>query len=383
MNGDPRTSGRARRLFGMQRAAALLALLLVAALAISACGGDDKNESSGSDSAASGDAKSGDAAPAKVAPLTVALATTQTDIMNYIAREKGFFEEEGVDVTIQDNTQANTTPLVVSGKVDIGALATTGPLAAAQQGAETVVFYALSGGGVGGTMISDGKEIKTPEDLAKLGDNCKIGTFPAGTSSYGYGALYAQKLNPKCQVTPLQDAAAEVGALASGRVSAVVGGYAFLNPIVQQGKGAMLVDTTEPGREKYMGPDFVEVGFFGLKKTLDEKRESVVRYIKAIQKAREFVLQNDEQTIADTLAGIKVYAELPPEALKDSVAKSAKVYIAAGGKDGYIEKDAWDFALTRYQFFGIPKFDAKLPAFGFDERVDMSFYEEALGAPGA
>ncbi|MEX2194337.1 MAG: ABC transporter substrate-binding protein [Thermoleophilaceae bacterium] len=348
-----------------------VALVACATLVVAGCGGDDDDEGGGN---GGGSDSSGN-----VPGLTVAVATTQSDILNYVAEAQGFFEEENVDVTIRDNTQANTTSMVVSGQVDIAAFAAVAPLIASGQGRPASTIYGISGGGVGGFAI--GKDVESLEDLRNV-DDCRIGTFPAGTSSYGYGTLYNEKFELGCEVVPLQDAASEVAALASDRVDAVVGGYAFLAPAVEEQDANVLVDTREPEqRARYIGEDFPEVVFWGLRDNLEEKRDSLGRYMAALDKARQFIEEQSDEQVAAILSDLEVFSSLSEDEIVPTVVEPFRIYMGAGSQDGYISEEAWEVGLERYELFGVPDFDASAEENQYDQAVNMEYYEEGIGAP--
>ena len=96
---------------------ALLALAASAALALSACGGDDDSGSSGS-SGGSGSAASGEP---EVTALTVGALPISDYAAVYWAEEKGFFDEEGLDITIEPvPSGAQSAQMVATGDLDLG-----------------------------------------------------------------------------------------------------------------------------------------------------------------------------------------------------------------------------------------------------------------------
>jgi NitT/TauT family transport system substrate-binding protein len=343
----------------------------VAAVALSACGGGgDSTDSGGSSTASDG----GDEAPS----LTVAIATTQSDILAYIAEAEGFFEEEGVPVTIMSETQANTSALVTSGKADLAAFAVTGPLAVAAQGQKASIVYSLIGGVSGGSMISDGGEISSVEDL-KNHDGCKIGTFPPGTTAYGWALIYNETLELGCEIVALPEVNAQVGALKAGRVQALVGGYSTLQPIVKEGGGAFLIDTTDPAQaEKYGQPDPVEGAYWGMQSDLEGKSESVSRFLAALGKAREFVSSHSAAETAEVLHSIDAYSALPTSLIEEAIVPSFEAYLPPAGKDGFISEEAWEQELELLAQMEVPGFEsADDPKFSYENMIDMSFLKAA------
>ncbi|MGY1740296.1 MULTISPECIES: ABC transporter substrate-binding protein [unclassified Blastococcus] len=101
----------------MKSSRAVLALVASAALALSACGGDDDPSSSSSGSGGSG---GGNGEP-EVTELTVGALPISDYAAVYWAQENGFFEEEGLDITIEPvPSGAQSAQMVATGDLDIG-----------------------------------------------------------------------------------------------------------------------------------------------------------------------------------------------------------------------------------------------------------------------
>jgi len=313
--------------------------------------------------------------------LTIALATSQSDILTYIANQQGYFSRQGVSVTTRDNTGAATTSLIVSGQADLAAFAAPAPLAVALQGQNSSIIWAISGGGVGGSMLADGKTVKTLQDLKDL-DNCRLGSFPPGTSSYGYAQLYKRKYNSNCTISPSSNQAVQVAALASGAVNATVGGYAYLAPAAKVMDVPFVINTLiSRQRANALGPPFTEVVFWGMKNNLDSKRNAVVRYLRALALAQDFVLNSPTNRVASVLERVPDFAALPPNDVKNYVVPSFKGFMPLGGRNSYIDRGRWSFALQRYTLFGLPNFDPSASAVSYENRIDMSYYTQAIGTP--
>jgi NitT/TauT family transport system substrate-binding protein len=314
--------------------------------------------------------------------ISVAVATNQSDVLTYIAKQLGYFKDQGIDVNLLTNTGGSaTTPLVVSGRVDLAAFSTTAPITVGIQGQDTSIVYGIEGGGVGGSMLGNGTTVKSVDDLKSL-SSCKIASSPPGTGSYGEALIYVKRYNQKCDIVPLATPASELAALASGQVQAVVGGYSFLAPGSVSLNKPILINTTDPKqRAKFFGPGFVEVGFWGMSSNLNGKRESVVRFIRALQKARDFLLNSSPDRVTGVLRGVSDFSSFDDASLKNIIVKSFQAYVPNGGRNGYIDKGRWAFALSKVALYGLNGFDPSGSSESYAKQIDMSYYTQALGTP--
>jgi NitT/TauT family transport system substrate-binding protein len=81
--------------------------------------------------------------------------------LHFLAREKGFFKEEGIDAELyQFNTAAEGCAALKAGKLDIGTFGTAAPLLFITKGAEFTIF--------GGMMICGQAIIARPENAGSL-----------------------------------------------------------------------------------------------------------------------------------------------------------------------------------------------------------------------
>jgi len=312
--------------------------------------------------------------------LVVAMPTIGSDILHYAAIRKDIFKQRGVNVTMLDNTGANTASLVVSGQADIALFAATVPLIIAGQGKETSIIYGIGGAGIGGSVVGDGKKVNSMEDL-KTANPCRIATFPAGSVAYGFAALFKDNLKLNCELIPFSDPPSQLGALLSGRAEAIVGSYTNFATTVADGKAKLIMDSRDPEqRRKYIGPEFPEAVMFGLTDKLKAKSDAVVRYLKGLDDTYKLLKGSTDAQMADILTGTPALAGRSKQQLQSDVA-SIRHYVTKGSTDGYIAKSQWDIGLQRYALWGVPGFNSALPRNAYDARVDMSYYVKAIGKP--
>jgi NitT/TauT family transport system substrate-binding protein len=362
------------------RGRASLSIVAVTALAglVAGCGGGGDSASSGG-SASSPGSGSGSA---KVETLTLGIPSVASDVLSYIAQAKGYFTQQGVKVDIVDNTGANTSSLLVSGKLDIALYTAPTALLVAGQGKPTSIIYGLGGASQGASMFGGAGKV-TSIDKLKAMSSCRIGTFPPGSNTYGGASFYKQKFGLKCDLVPFQDPGSQIGALEAGHLDAIVGSYPNFAGAVVEKKLVTIIDTRSPKqRTAAIGQDYVAVTYFGLTAALKSKRDAVAKFLKAVNQSVAFAKQSSPQAIADLLKRFTVFGSLTPEVRLTTVS-SILPYLLGGTDQGYITNDQWSFALQRYKLWDLDKYDPAAAANSRDARVDMSYYTTAIGTPSA
>lgn len=145
----------------------LSAVSLVIALAATGCAGSD------------GGSDGGSASPDKVAYLT-SFSTFGRDAYAYVALEKGYFAEAGLDVTITPGTgSVDVLKLVASGRADFGtADFTATAITVAKEGLPVTAVAAIHQRSLAAIVSLEGNGISKPADLVGK----KIGDQPGSTN---------------------------------------------------------------------------------------------------------------------------------------------------------------------------------------------------------
>lgn len=145
--------------------AGFFALAAITALVLSGCTDSD------APAGGSGDGDSGSSAD--LTPVTVGVIPIADTAALYLGDEQGFFEEEGLDLTIETATGgAAIVPAVVSGDYQFGFSNTLSLMVAADQGLDiTMVSAAVGSTGdtsddMGAVITKADSGISTPADLA-------------------------------------------------------------------------------------------------------------------------------------------------------------------------------------------------------------------------
>lgn len=146
--------------------AGFLALAAITALVLTGCTDSDAPAGGNGDSGGSGSS-------AELTPVTVGVIPIADTAPLYVGDAQGFFEEEGLDLTIETATGgAAIVPAVVSGDYQFGFSNTLSLMVAADQGLEiTMVSAAVSSTGdtgkdMGAVVTKADSGIASPADLA-------------------------------------------------------------------------------------------------------------------------------------------------------------------------------------------------------------------------
>jgi NitT/TauT family transport system substrate-binding protein len=344
----------------------------VLALAVAACGGSDSSSGTAS--------KSGDSAGGKVAPITVAVPITDSVFAYpYVAEALGYYKKAGVDVkTLDAVTSANGLNMLVSGQADVTMQGTAGAFGPVLRGKETSVIYNFSGGGLGGDLaVASDSANKTIQDLGGK----PVGTVGVNGSAYGYTQIYsdaAKKGGAKpFNTVSLADPTTLANALKSGRVAGAVGPAGWFSDGLINKDARLLVDTTDPATvQKLVGGYFAENSFFGIKDNLQKKRESVVRFLKALDMANTWVHNHSADELATLLHDkVDVFKEIPIEKGKQSADFTSHFWTPDRGR---ISEAMWQKSLPIYKLWNLQGVDVTSPKFAYDQRVDMSYLDQAL-----
>jgi NitT/TauT family transport system substrate-binding protein len=131
-------------------------IALIAALALSACGGDDEESSGG----------------AKTATVKLTAVPLTSMLPVWVALERGLFREQGIDVQYVSGAEGSPVgvPLVMSGKANLAMITPTGLVQAAQQGMPLQAVVGLTRIGATEKRDDSGLVVKSSSSIRGLED---------------------------------------------------------------------------------------------------------------------------------------------------------------------------------------------------------------------
>lgn len=299
----------------VRRFPAILALLLISSLLLSACGGAGKSGGADSESPAGGPEKS------KIV-LAVGGAECLCYLPTLLAYELGYFEEEGLTVDFQDlQGGSKSLQALQGGSADVvsGYYEHTIRMQVKEgKPITSFVNFARVPGLVLAVSNQAADKIQSVADLK----GAKVGVTAAGSSTHNFiNYLLAQEgLQPSdISVVAVGLGATAVAALEQGSVDAAVLLDPAVTQLINRGSIKILVDTrTLEDTQKVFGSYFAAGGLYTTNDFMAKNPETVQRLTNAIMKALRYISTHSAEEIAEVVpeamyAGDK---ELYIEALK-------------------------------------------------------------------
>lgn len=232
-------------------------------------------------------------------PLRIGIVTWIGYGPLYVAREKGYFKEQNVEVDLQKiEGDVERRAAIASGQLDGIALTLDAMIVLRTHGIplKTVMAIDASNGGDGIVAL---KEIKTVEDLKG-----RQIAFPTGLPSHFflYTVLKKHGMHMGDIKPVVMDADQAGAAFASGKIDAAVTWEPWLSKATEVGKGHILASSRE-------FPATIEDVLFMREDVIAKRSQEVQGLIKAWYKAVDFVEKNPAE--AKAIMG-KAFG-LPPE----------------------------------------------------------------------
>lgn len=221
----------------------------------------------------------------------------------YIAQEKGFFEQEGVEIelSIMENTPLKMGALM-AGRVDIVA-STADEFPTYMRDGKPLKYILAVDNSNGGDGVVSNKDIASVADLSG-----RTVAFEEGSvSQFFINALLRREGLTQNDVKMINMTATDAGvAFAAGRVDAAVTWEPHLSQGAAMDHGKVLVNSAQtPG----LIVDVVAV----LDSTATEKREELMGFVRAWQKALDYLESNPAESYQIMADGVGGWLEDPAE----------------------------------------------------------------------
>lgn len=237
---------------------------------------------------------SASAALALAASSTFAMADTDISVgvirlasqaPTFIAFEKGYFEEEGLNVELKFFEASNALSVAVAGgDINYGTTSITGSLFnLAEKGVVKVIAGSLSEAeGVPGAVILASQKAYDAglTDPSKLAEH-SFGATTAGSSFHYMLSQIAAKegfIMDSVQLKPLQKIGAIIGAISTGQIDAWVIQPSIANKLLKDG-GAVKI-----GEYNEYDPDYQVTAVFTSTEIAENDRETTEAFIRALSK---------------------------------------------------------------------------------------------------
>lgn len=288
----------------------------------------------------------------------------------YVAQQRGYFKDAGVEVEINSGAGAGAVPMLASGQVDLiyGGIAAALTLG---QTMPTSVLLSTVGGFGTATVVSSDPAIQRVTDLAGK----RIGTPGTGTTSDSYARVYNTRLGLNADIVPFTTPAALVGAVKSGQVDAGVGSASLYANIIADGSAHVVLKAGDPQAVEVLGSiAYPEGSMFGLTSDVDGKHDDMVKVVAAILRATDELKTQSAEDGAKTLKQDPAFSSTPEDVLTSNLSNDLQFILPSNGE---ITSDTWDYALEQYRDWGVIKGTDIPDGITYDKLIDMSVFEDA------
>jgi putative hydroxymethylpyrimidine transport system substrate-binding protein len=231
----------------------------------------------------------------------------------YVAQEKGYFEEEGLDVTIEMPSDVNDPlRLAAAGKIDLAINYQNQLIMSQEEGIPIKGIASIVQKPLGELMFKQEAGIASPKDLE--GKSIGLGTSMVPQAIVR--AMIEQDGGNPDAVEFIDVGYDLVPALATDRVDALMGAYINHELLLLEKEGYPIA--TIP-REEYGIPAAMELIFVAGDETISEKPETLKKFLRAVKKGQEDVVANPEDGLQILLDHQNQDSALDPEVEQQSL----------------------------------------------------------------
>lgn len=253
----------------------------------------------------------------------------------YVARHRGLFEKEGLEVRIISPSEtSDALKLAAAGKMDLAVSYAPQTVIAAAGGLEVVAVGRLVGHPLTTLLFLKGKGIEAPSDLSGR----PIGYTVPGLMDVMLDAFAA--VNGIRNHTPVNVGFAIVQSLTAGKVDAVMGPFKTYETVEMRHRGYE-VGVFE--LEKHGIPDYDELIFVCSRKTLSGKNKQIRGFVRAVAAAMDLMRADPEKAFQEYLKEV-------PEADPKTESEAFRLTLPYFATDQVHDPARWqalaDFALA-------------------------------------
>ena len=233
----------------------------------------------------------------------------------FVAVEKGFFARHGLDVAVQDGKGSRITTIIVGeGKDDFGFADSTSVANGISQGLAAKVVAVIMAKNPNGIVFLEGTKIEHPKDL----EGKVIGTTAGGSDATLLEAFFVKNDVDLSKVRlEKMPGDAKPAALLARKVDGISSQGFYNIPILesQGGKARELLFAD-------YGLAGLNYGLFTSTKMLQERRDTVVRFVAGAVEGWEYAIANSDEAIRILIKNVPL---LDPKVARQQFANMQKL----------------------------------------------------------
>jgi len=282
---------------------------------------------------------------------------TSGHALTFVAKEEGFFSEQGLDVQLsQFPNSADGYNALTAGKLDVIAMGSTAPAVYIDKGID--LKY------IGGLMGEGAAVIALPERADELSDiksfsGKTIATVRMSTGDVVFkSALHDAGIDWQKDVTiqEMKSPSIVLDAVKTGKVDAGIVWLPYQQVAEAQGlKVVQYSDSFYPGHPCCR--------FVATSESLDEDRDTYVKFEKALIKAYDYIKTNPDESVAD----VHKYVDFDKTIISDSIFSEHFDYSPDPNKKAI---EQWWVMMNTIGYLDSDK--------DIDQHIDASVYKQAL-----
>lgn len=258
----------------------------------------------------------------------------------YLAKEKGWFTQAGIDVDAQDGIgSTHTVQLVGAGQFDVG-LANLGPMIIGRDhGLPVIAIADFVRQNDTGVLVPAASGWRAPKDLSGK----RVAITPGGSGAPFFDKFFENGGVAASQVTRINvDSAAQTAIYIAGRVDGTVSSIPFFLPIVAAQRPSSAIRFADFGLPL---PSF---GLFTTEKALAAKRDALGRFASVMAGAWQYIEQGHQDEAVAAMLKQRPDVKLDPVVVRgqiDQLLTFMHTPATKGQPIGFMADSDWQGAL--------------------------------------
>ena len=254
----------------------------------------------------------------------------------YVAQEKGYFADQGLDVDIQMPADTNDSlKLVAAGKIDLALSYQPQILLARGENIPVRSIAAVVRHPLVHLLTEANGNVSSPKDL----DGKTV-----GYSSIPLYEAMVRTMISKDGGNPDNINLVDVGfdlipSLASGQADAIMGGFINHEQLILEKEGHAMKSINPVD---YGVPDYYELVLTASEAGIEAKKDQLTRFVKAVQEGQKYVTEHPEEALSILLAHENETSPLDPEIETKSLAILLPLMNEEGQPFGRQEMESWE-----------------------------------------